>query len=199
MATSTLLLNVSRGAHWRIPNTTMPYEKFANIEIPRRKWTKYRYRIYDRWRLLNVVSISRVFFMSSMYTPEINLSLREKTWEDLELIDTTIEKPGHWMSYQFHHRVTVRNCVSFTVKSKVFQILTYQRQERPNEQYRNTVNDLLLPNTVSHKGEKTHTAALDDTAIPPIIIQITEIPLEKNCSIPQYRKPPCPPLPRRSE
>ena len=43
---------------------------------------------------------SRVFFfMSSMYTPEINLSLREKTWEDLELNGTTIEKPGHWMSY----------------------------------------------------------------------------------------------------
>ena len=36
------------------------------------------------------------FFISSMYTPEIN---REKTWEDLELIGTTIEKPGHWMSY----------------------------------------------------------------------------------------------------
>ena len=51
------------------------------------------------------------FFISSMYTPEINLSLREKTWEDLELIGTTIEKPGHWMSYQFHHRVTVRNCL----------------------------------------------------------------------------------------
>ena len=88
---------------------------------------------------------------------------------------------------------------SFTVKSKVFQILTYHRQERPNEQYRNTVNDLLLPNTVSHKDEKTHTAAMDDTAIPPVIIQITEILLEKNGSIPQYRKPPCPPLPRRSE
>ena len=50
-----------RGAHWGIPNTAMPYEKLANIEIPRRKWTKYRYRIYDRWRLLNVVSISHVF------------------------------------------------------------------------------------------------------------------------------------------
>ena len=46
---------------------------------------------------------SRVLLISSMYTQEINLSLREKTWEDLELIGTTIEKPGHWMSYQFHH------------------------------------------------------------------------------------------------
>ena len=61
-----------------------------------RKIGKYRYRIYDLWRLLNVVSISRVFFnISSMYTPEINLNPREKTWEDLALIGTTIEKPGH--------------------------------------------------------------------------------------------------------
>ena len=99
-----------RGGHWGVPNTTIPYEKLTNTEIPCRKWTKYRYRIYDRWRLLNVVSISRVF-LSSMYTPEINLSLREKMWEDLELICTTTERPGHWMSYQFHHRATVRNCV----------------------------------------------------------------------------------------
>ena len=68
---------------------------------------------------------------------------------------------------------------SFTVKSKVFQILTYIRQERPNEQYRNTVMDLLFPNTVSQKDEKPHTARLDDTAIPHIKIKITEIPLAK--------------------
>ena len=42
---------------------------------------------------------------------------------------------------------------SFTVKSKVFQILTYIRQERLNERYRNTVKDLLLPNTVNQKDE----------------------------------------------
>ena len=42
---------------------------------------------------------------------------------------------------------------SFTVKSKVFQIFTYIRQERPNERYRNTVKDLLLLNTVSQKDE----------------------------------------------
>ena len=85
---------------------------------------------------------------------------------------------------------------SFTVKSKVFQILTYIRQERPNEQYRNTVKDLLLPNTVSQKDEKPHTAGLDDTAIPHIKIKITEIPLEKS-SIRHYRKPLCPPLLRK--
>ena len=54
---------------------------------------------------------SRVFFIAGIYTPETNLSLREKTWKDLELIGTKIEKPGHWMSYQFYHGVTVRNRV----------------------------------------------------------------------------------------
>ena len=67
--------------------------------------------------------------------------------------------------------------------------MTYIRQERPNERYRNTVKDLLLPNTVNQKDEKQHTAGLDDTAIPHIKIKITEIPLEKKA---QYRKPPCP-------
>ena len=68
---------------------------------------------------------------------------------------------------------------SFTVKSKVLQILTYIRQERLNERYRNTVKGLLLPNTVNQKDEKPHTAGLDDTAIPHIKIKTTEIPLEK--------------------
>ena len=45
--------------------------------------------------------------------------------------------------------------------------------------YRNTVKDLLLPNTVIQKDEKPHTARPDDTAIPHIKIKITEIPLEK--------------------
>ena len=65
---------------------------------------------------------------------------------------------------------------SFTVESKVFQILTYIRQERPNEQYRNTVKDLLLPNTVSQKDEKPHTAGLDDTEIPLEKMLTTAIP-----------------------
>ena len=75
---------------------------------------------------------------------------------------------------------------SFTVESKVFQILTYIRQERPNKQYRNTVKDLPLPNTVSQKEEKPHTIGLDDTAIPYIKIKTTEIQLEKklNTAIP---------------
>ena len=75
---------------------------------------------------------------------------------------------------------------SFTVKSKVFQKLIYVRQERANEQYRKTVKDLLLPNTVSQKCEKPHTAGLDDSTIPHIKIKIFEIPVEKklNTAIP---------------
>ena len=99
------------GGGTQVPNTAIPYEEMVNTEIPCRKWTKYRYRSYDRWRLLNVVSISRVFFLSELVYKEMNLSLSEETWEDLELIGTKIEKPGDWMPYQFYHRITARNCV----------------------------------------------------------------------------------------
>ena len=58
------------------------------------------------------------------------------------------------------------------------------RKESANKRYRNTVNNLISPNTVSQNDEKPHTAELDDTAIPYVKIKITEIP--------QYRKPPCP-------
>ena len=65
-------------------------------------------------------------------------------------------------------------------------VLTCIRQGSEIEWYCNTVNDLLLPNTVNEKDEKPHTAGLDDTAIPHIKIKITEIPLEKklNTAIP---------------
>ena len=60
------------------------------------------------------------------------------------------------------------------------------RQESKNKWYRNTVKDLLLPNTVNQKDEKPYTAGLNDTAIAHIKIKITEIPLEKklNTAIP---------------
>ena len=81
---------------------------------------------------------SRLFFMSSMYTPEINLSLREKTW-DLRLLDVLPVSPtNNRQKYCIHLTL-------FTVKSKVF---TYIRQERPN-----TVKDLLSLNTVNQKDE----------------------------------------------
>ena len=57
-------------------------------------------------------------------------------------------------------------------------VLTRIRQGSANKWYRNTVKDLLLPNTVNQKDDKPYTAGLDDTAIPHIKIKITEIPLE---------------------
>ena len=57
-------------------------------------------------------------------------------------------------------------------------VLTRLRQGSANKWYRNTVKDLLLPNTVNQKDAKPYTAGLDDTAIPHIKIKITEIPLE---------------------
>ena len=77
---------------------------------------------------------------------------------------------------------------SFTVKSLVSQILTYIRQERLNEQYLNTVKDLLLPNTVSQKDEKPHTEGLQGM-IPKyrtLKSNLPEIPREKklNTAIP---------------
>ena len=66
------------------------------------------------------------------------------------------------------------------------KILTCFRKESENEQYHNTVKDLLLSNTVTQKDIKPHTAGQYDTAIPHIKIKITEIPLEKklNTAIP---------------
>ena len=56
--------------------------------------------------------------------------------------------------------------------------ILYQK-ESTNKWYRNTVNNLISPNTVSQNDEKPHTAELDDTAIPHVKIKITEILQEK--------------------
>ena len=53
------------------------------------------------------------------------------------------------------------------------------RKESANKRYRNTVNNLISPNTVSQNDEKPHTAELDDTAIPHVKMKITEITCEK--------------------
>ena len=67
-----------RGRHWGVPNTAIPQEKLANTEIPCRKSTKYRYRIYDRSCLCDVVSISHVcLFYACMH--QQNFSHCEKT------------------------------------------------------------------------------------------------------------------------
>ena len=67
------------------------------------------------------------------------------------------------------------------------------RKESANKRYRNTVNNPISPNTVSQNDEKPHTAELDDTAIPHVKLKLPKYRLKKS-RIPQYRKPPCPPL-----
>ena len=54
------------------------------------------------------------------------------------------------------------------------------RKESANKRYRNSVNNLISPNTaVSQNDEKPRTVELDDTAIPHVKIKITEIPRDK--------------------
>ena len=68
----------------------------------------------------------------------------------------------------------------------VFCFCVLYRKESANKRYRNNVNNLISPNTVSQNDEKTHTAELNDTAIPRVKIKITEIPHERkpNTAIP---------------
>ena len=68
------------------------------------------------------------------------------------------------------------------------------RQEIVNEQYRNTLKDLLLPISVSRKDEKLHTVRLYDAMILHVKIAITKIILQEKSLIPQYHKPQRPPL-----
>ena len=67
------------------------------------KQIPYLWLVTLTWSCIHIVCL----FISSIYTPEINLSYCQKMWEDLELIGIAIKKPRHWMSYQFHERVTV--------------------------------------------------------------------------------------------
>ena len=47
------------------------------------------------------------------------------------------------------------------------------RKESASKRYRNTVNNLISPNTVSQNDEELHTAELDDTAIPHVKLRNT--------------------------
>ena len=59
--------------------TAIPLEKLANTEIPCHKSTKYRYPTFMIGHAYLTLYPSHAFFILSLYTPEINLSLREKT------------------------------------------------------------------------------------------------------------------------
>ena len=88
------------------------------------------------------------------------------------LTGTKIEKRGYCIQ-QLQNRVNHVPCLLCFVLQVVLSCI---RQESANKRYRSTMKDLLLPNSVSQSDEKPHTAGLDDTAIPHIKIEITEIP-----------------------
>ena len=96
LASLAVTLIAAQRGHWGVPNTATPQEKLENTKMPCPNSTKYRYRIL--WLVTFYLKLypSREFATSSMYAPEINFRHREKTWEDLELIGITIEKPGHY-------------------------------------------------------------------------------------------------------
>ena len=79
---------------------TLGGTQYRNWQIPKyrvenRPNTDTTFMIGDAYLTLYPSHVFFFFNISSTYTPEINLNLREKTWEDLELIGTTMEKPGH--------------------------------------------------------------------------------------------------------
>ena len=65
-------------------------------------------------------------------------------------------------------------------------VLHFVSKGKGKQPYRNTVNNHISPNTISQTDEIPHTARADDTAIPHVKIEITEIPHEKksNTAIP---------------
>ena len=172
---STWLACASGEGHWGVPNTAVPYEKLANTEIPCRKWTKYRYRIYDRWRLLNVVSISRVFLSQSCIHQKSTSTFARKR-----------EKISNW---------SVQRSKSHFIgcpKSKVFQILTYIRRERSNEQYRNTWRIFFYRIPLARRMKNRIPQGWMIPQYHTLKSKLSKYRLKKS-SIPQYRKPPCPP------
>ena len=121
-------------------------------EIP--KVTKYRYRIPFR-----------VFVYLCMHQKSTSDIARkcEKT-----LISRMIEKPGHWMPFQFCHRLCNHLALSLVFKIilpfiNLFSLLLFLlhivliciRQESANKWYCNTVKDLLLPKLLT-KRMKNH-------------------------------------------
>ena len=92
-----------RRGHWGVPNNAMPQEKLANTEIPCQKSTKYRYLNYDRTRLLKAVFISRVCLPQACMHQKSTSDIGRKS--EKTLIGSTIKKPGHWMPFQFCHRL----------------------------------------------------------------------------------------------
>ena len=84
----------------------------------------------------------------------------------------------------------IKKC--WKISRKVFQILTYIGQERPNDRYRNTVKDLLLPNTVN-PARRMKDRIPQGWIIPQYRPLKSKLPKYTVWKKAQYRKPTCPP------
>ena len=187
------------GEHWGVPNTAIPYEKLVNTEIPCRKWTKYRYRIYDRWRLLNIVSISRVFFF-------IRACIHQK-----------------WTSAFARKREKISNWSVQGLKSQVIGFLPILSQSNcqklcihlplslksskywPTLDRRGQMNSTAIPWRIFFYriplARRMKNRTPRGWMIPQYRTLKSKLPKYrlKKCSLPQYRKPPCPPLKEKSD
>ena len=135
-----------------------------------------RHHSYDRSRLLENVTVSRVCLSQACMHQQSTSAIAQKR-----------EKTSNWSvqpSKKLGHYMTLDSLLIFF--NKYWPALDRRAKMNSTEiPWRIFFYRIPLPNTA-------HTAGLDDTAIPHIKIKISEIPLDK-CSIPQYRKPPCPP------
>ena len=129
----------SRGGHWGVPNTAIPKEKLWNTEIPCPKSTKYRYRIYDRSRFTSIYSHLACL-------PPI-ACMHQKSTSD---IVRKYEKTLNW-SLQGLKSSVIPFTSKFLTFINLFSLLWFLLGIVLT--YRNTVRDLLLPNTVNQKGE----------------------------------------------
>ena len=94
---------------------------YPTPQYHKKNWQIPKYRVENGWNTNTAFMTgdaylmlypSRVFFLSQACIHQKSTSTfarRHEIWN--KLIGTTIEKLGHCMSYQFYHRVTVRNCV----------------------------------------------------------------------------------------
>ena len=140
----------------------------------KKNWQIWKYRVENRRNTDITFMIGHAYFklysspmfISNIYKPELNLSHREKTWEDLKLICPTIEKPGYWISCQFYHRQEpIKWCHRLMVRKRAYAHVKIKQQWKSTFRQvdrRAQMKDVLLPSTVSQRdNEKPHNAELD--------------------------------------
>ena len=100
------------GGHWGYP---IPQYRKKKVAKPCQKSTKYQYRIYFRSSLLKVKSISHVCLSQPFMHQQSTSAITRKR----ETTSNWSAQRSKRVPYQFHHRISVRNCVIIYHYSKV--------------------------------------------------------------------------------